>query len=387
MTRVVISPTNVAGFPEGGGHYWVYMQYALGLWELGCEVYWLERMSSFRDADHRRRVLETFFARMRDSGLGGRAFLHDLADGNSGRVLVGPDGSRDERTPDVLDRLAAGADLLLNFDYAVDRTVLERFARTALVDIDPGQLQYWIQNGQLRVHPHDQYYTIGETVGTPAARFPDCGVRWIYVRPPVCLTQWPFTYDAACEAFTTVSGWWSRDWFTDGSSLSFGNTKRKSFMRFVDLPRLTHQPLELALNLAPGDERDRGLLEFNGWRVRHAYDVSATPARYRRYVQGSRGEFSCVKPSCILLQNAWISDRSLCYLASGKPIVVQDTGPSAFLPHGTGLFRVSIPEQAAEAFARINADYRRHCIAAREIAETYFDARRVVAGILETSLA
>ena len=107
---------------------------------------------------------------------------------------------------------------------------------------------------------------------------------------------------------------------------------------------------------------------------------------YQSYIQRSRGEFSCAKPSYLKFETAWISDRTVCYLASGKPVVVQDTGPSAFLPNGEGMFRFTTAQQAAEAFAAINADYERHCRAARELAEAYFDARLIAEKILSRAL-
>jgi glycosyltransferase involved in cell wall biosynthesis len=131
---------------------------------------------------------------------------------------------------------------------------------------------------------------------------------------------------------------------------------------------------------------DRQLMESHGWRIRHSRDVAGTPEMYQAYIQGSRGEFSCAKATCMKFQNAWISDRTLCYLASGKPVVVQDTGPSAYLPSGEGLFRFSTLGGAVEALASINAEYERHCRAAREIAEAYFDAGQVVERLLNCAL-
>ena len=127
-------------------------------------------------------------------------------------------------------------------------------------------------------------------------------------------------------------------------------------------------------------------MEGYGWRIRHSQEVAGNPEMYQAYIQGSRGEFSCVKPSCKKFQNAWISDRSLCYLASGKPVVVQNTGPSAFLPSGEGMLRFSTLEEAADALTAVNLDYERHCRAAREIVEVYFDARRVLGRILDCAL-
>ena len=143
------------------------------------------------------------------------------------------------------------------------------------------------------------------------------------------------------------------------------------------------RPAEDGLGHGRLDADDRLLLERNGWRVRHSTEVAATPEAYRAYVQQSRGEFSCAKPSCMAFQNAWVSDRTLCYLASGKPVVVQHTGPSRFLPDGEGMFRFSTLDEAAAALATIEASYARQCRAAREIAEELFDAKRVLAQILD----
>jgi glycosyltransferase involved in cell wall biosynthesis len=131
------------------------------------------------------------------------------------------------------------------------------------------------------------------------------------------------------------------------------------------------------------EQRD---LESRGWRIRQSRQVAATPELYQSYIQQSRGEFSCAKRSCMKFQNGWVSDRTLCYLASGKPVVVQDTGPSGFLPNGEGMFRFSTAQQAAAAIEAINADYERHCRAARKLAETCFDARHVVGKILTCAL-
>jgi hypothetical protein len=141
------------------------------------------------------------------------------------------------------------------------------------------------------------------------------------------------------------------------------------------------------LCLAPEDNEERRFLEQQGWKIQHAWEVSSTPEQYRTYIQRSRGEFSCVKPSCIRLQNAWISDRTLCYLASGKPAVIQHTGPSRFLPDAAGLFRFRSLEEAARALDAMEADYERQCCLARKLAEEYFDARKVVGSVLERALA
>jgi hypothetical protein len=384
MATVVLSPCNVANFPEGGGHLWVYQQYAQGLRRLGCDVYWLEQFDRSGDADRDARAMATFFERMGRYGLAGKAVLY-TGRGEPDEYLGLPRAEAEA----VFRR----ADLLLNFHYATGPGLLARFRRTALVDIDPGLLQFWVSVGQVRPGRHDRYFTIGETVGRPAARFPDCGLTWLYTRPPIDLESWPYAPDPGRAAFTTVSSWWGagkageESWVTDGKDVCYDNNKRIAFLEYVDLPRRTSQELELAVYLGEGDDADRRLLGSHGWRVRHSREVAGTPEAYQAYVRSSRGEFSCAKPSCLRFQNAWVSDRTLCYLASGRPAVVQDTGPSSFLPSGEGLFRFATVGEAADALAAVNADYGRHRRAAREIAEAHFDARPALERLLNLALA
>jgi hypothetical protein len=379
MAIVVISPFDVVNFLEGGGHFWVYMQYAQGLRQSGYDVYWLENFRSSGNAEQDAARLSLFVARMEAYGLGGKLILY-ISHGQTG--ASGLPAEYAGMTQSEAEAIYDQADLLLNFHYAMDPALLARFRRTALVDIDPGLLQFWISRGQLAVHAHDYYFTTGETVGMPAAPFPDCGLPWIHIRPAVCHERWPYVYDPHCEAFTTVSNWNTIDWIKDGDAI-YDNTKRAAFLQFAELPCMTNQVLELALYLGDGETEDRQALERQGWRVRHSLEVASTPELYQAYIQGSRGEFSCAKPSCMKFQNAWISDRTLCYLASGKPVVVQNTGPSSFLPNGQGMFRFSTLSEAADALAAINADYETHCRAAREITLAYFDARRVIEKILD----
>src|SRR6266511_2452351 len=399
MSTVVISVYKVASFPDGGGHFWVYLQYALGLRRLGCEVYWLEQLRPARDPERGDAMLSTFLERMKRYGLEGKTLLYTMArDGDDGATSPRFIGCTRPEAEAVLRR----ADLVLNFHYAIDPRLLACARRTALVDIDPGLLQFWISTGQLAVPPHDCYLTTGETVGTPAALFSDCGLPWTHIRPPVCLDLWPFTYEPQADAFTTVSSWSSASWLKmnrNGQTVLVDNTKRISFLDFADLPRHTSQPLELALYLldrdpagqarprqAEKDAEDRALLEGHGWRVRDSRDVAGSPAAYAAYIRRSRGEFSAAKPSCMAFQNAWVSDRTVAYLASGKPAVVQHTGPSSFLPHGEGMFRFTTLTDAADALETISANYEHHCRAARDIAERHFDSRRVLATALNAAL-
>src|SRR6185437_5251404 len=197
--------------------------------------------------------------------------------------------------------------------------------------------------------------------------------------------EWPMTRADSRAPFTTVSGWWE-DWI-EYQGENVNNDKRTSFLEHADLPLHTSAQLELALCLSAEDDGDRRFLEQRGWKIRDSWEVTSTPKQYRAYIQRSRGEFSCAKPSCMLLQNAWISDRTLCYLASGKPAVVQHTGPSSFLQDAEGLFRFRSLEDAARALNMVQSDYERQCMLARHLAEDYFDARKVVGSVLERAVA
>jgi hypothetical protein len=362
-------------YPQGGGHSWVYLNWALGLRSLGCEVVWLERLRGrYTDPQDEEAYFNALKARLKRYG------LERIA-------LWSPSGRQppQEVTEQCLDLdSVVGADLLLALRYDLPSRLVSSFRRSALLDIDPGLLQTWISKGQIEPARYTRYFTTGETVGMPGARFPDAGLEWHYAPPCVALDWWPVCPADEGAPFTTVSHWYMSTWMEDGGE-AYPNDKRDGFLPFLDLPRHTAQPLELALYL-DGDRTERTALEARGWRVRESVEVAATPWDYQGYIQASRGEFSCVKPSCVRMQNAWISDRTLCYLASGKPAVVQHTGPSRFLPDAAGLFRFSDLGEAARCLDAVASDYERHGRLARALAEEHFDARKVVGSVLERAL-
>jgi hypothetical protein len=376
MSLTVCLSAYTLGYPKGGGHTWVYLNWVLGLRGLGCRVIWLEGLHPGVPADRARDLVATLKRRLQPYGLaGGLAVCSLTAEPLPSAAAL-----------ECLDLdAAAEADLLINLRYGIRPEVVGRFRRSALVDIDPGLLQCWMAAGKIEVARHDVYFTIGETVGRPGTRFPDAGLKWQYTPPCVALNWWrphPARQDAP---FTTVSHWYMDEWEEDGAEV-YPNDKREGFLPFLDLPRHTSQPLELALCLE-GNEGERASLQACGWSVREAHEVASTPEDYQRYVQESRGEFSCVKPSCVRRQNAWISDRTLCYLASGKPAVVQHTGPSRFLPDAAGLFRFRDVAEAARCLETAAADYDLQCRLARALAEEFFDARKVAGAVLDQTLA
>ena len=379
-TTVCITPLTL-GYPQGGGHLWVYLNWALSLSALGCRVLWLEEIGEFaatRPKEEVERDIALLGRRLDDHGLGSALALASTG----GEQPLHPslvEGRLD------LDAVVDEADLLLDFAYDTPRDVLARFRSTALVDLDPGLLQLWASQGDLRVGEHDAYFTIGETVGTSRARFPDGGVPWLYTPPPVFLPAWEPVEARAGAPYTTVSNWWGEWLYLDGESVN--NDKRTAFLEYLELPRRTSARLELALTMDDYTAvTDGPLLRRNGWTVEDAWETCASPERYQSYIRGSRGEFSCAKPSCRLLVNAWISDRTICYLASGKPAVVEHTGDSCILPEGEGLFRFRDLDEAVAAIEAVEADYERHSGAARTLAEERFDGERVVRKVLERAL-
>ena len=259
---------------------------------------------------------------------------------------------------------------------------MPRFPRTAVVNLDPELLHAWLDEGSVELPRYDTYFTTAETVD---GRHSGAGLPWVSVPECVALDWWPVRAAPEDAPFTTVSSWDSDEWFRDGTTWR-SSSKREGLQPFLDLPRHTAQPLELALRFWEDRDEDRLELEGRGWRVIHAYDVSSTPDDYQRYIQGSRGGFSWAKPACATSQNAWISDRTLCYLASGKPAVIEHTGPSRTLPDAEGLFRYHTVEEAARHLDTVAADYEHHSRLARALVEEHFDAKKVLASVLERAL-
>ena len=363
MTTVALM-ANTLHYPQGGGHRWAYLNWALGFRSIGCEVLWLEWAHARPLEGEVSDLATTLVTHLQPYGLGDRV------------VVIRADGD--------LETVASRADVLVNFIYGLPQEMVDRFRRSALMDIDPGLLQTWMVDGAFVVAHHDLHFTIGETVGTSSARFPDAGRPWNYTPPCVSLEAWPVWPVGPGAPFTTVTHWAGHEYVRDGTEW-YLNDKRSGFLPFLDLPRHVDQRLELAAYLTRGDEATE--LQERGWHVRRSREVASTPLDYQCYIRASRGEFSCVKPSCLRFQNAWISDRTLCYLASGRPTVIQDTGASAILPDRCGVLRFRDLAGAIACLREADENHAYHARAARALAEEHFDARRVTQGVLERALA
>lgn len=377
---VCVSP-GTADYPQAAGHLWAYLNWALSLRAAGCRVIWLEDVGGLLDSRSVTEAAEnlaTLAMRLERWELGSALALADF---RGGPVL--PELARGRLD---LETAADEADLLVNFTYEAPHEVVSRFRRTALVDLDPGLLQIGMSRGDLVVEHHDAYFTIGETVGAAGTRFADGGVRWQYTPPPVYLGAWEPLPPEPEAAYTTVTNWWGEWIVIDGETVN--NEKRAAFMALLDLPAQVAAKLELAVT--PDDYTmgvDGRTLSDHGWTVRDAWKTCGAPEAYRDYIRRSRAEFSAAKPSCRILANAWVSDRTLCYLASGRPAVVEYTGPSRILPDADGLLRFRDVDEAAAAIHAVEADPEHHSRRARELAQEHFDGVQVVRSLLERALA
>jgi hypothetical protein len=251
---------------------------------------------------------------------------------------------------------------------------------TVLIDGEPGFTQMKMVQAQAdgtMLPVFDFYYSNGANIGTPDSSAPDAGKSWRHVFNPVDTESYPLIPPPSSGSFTTVMNWQSHEPMNfDGQT--YGQ-KDVEFARFEDLPGRTNAPLEVAVAGQVPEQQ----LRAQGWQLRDAHEVTDTYDAYRSYIAGSLGEFSVCKNVFVATRSGWFSDRSAAYLASGRPVVLQDTGFSDHLPCGEGLFAVSSVEQAATALDTIMSDYPRHARTARELAETYLDTRLLMGRVLD----
>jgi hypothetical protein len=319
-----------------GGHVWVLLQYLLGFQRLGWDVLFLDRLgqSACVDAAGRPCPPEAAAPARRVAELMARFGLADafalVCDGD-GRT-VGPP----RRT--VVERVRESAFLLNVMGFLTDPQILAAADRRVFLDIDPGFGQMWRELG---LHDpfegHHAHVTIGQNIGQPDCAIPSGGLAWITTPQPIVLEHWPRQAGAG-RAFTSVASWRGAYGPVEYNGRTYG-LRVHEFRRFAALPRLCRQPFELALEIHPSDQPDRALLERNGWALVEPAAVAGDPWSYRAYVQGSRGELMVAKGMYVQSNSGWFSDRSICYLASGRPVVAQDTGFRSHCPTGRPLAR------------------------------------------------
>jgi hypothetical protein len=280
-------------------------------------------------------------------------------------------------------KLVETSALLLNVNgFIVDDEVLGRARLRVFLDIDPGFGQMWRELGlHDAFRGHDAYVTVGERIGEPDCTIPTSGLEWITTPQPVLLDLWPVRSDGG-ERFTSVASWRGPFGPLEYEGKTYG-LRVHEFRKFVRLPSLSRQSFEIALDIDPGEVDDLALLRDHGWSLADPSAVAGDPWAYRRYVQQSKAELMIAKNMYVESRSGWFSDRSICYLASGKPVLAQRTGFEERYPTGAGLVAFGTLDEALEGAEEISRDYRRHALAARSLAEEHFDSRKVLGRLLE----
>ncbi len=363
------------------GNVLAYLHYLVGLHRLGHEVLYLEESgwpgSCYDPAaraygDDPQPGLQIAQALLAEHGTRATVCFVNRDDGRTWGV-----------TWEELKRVLAAADLLLNLGGVCWLPEFRLCRRRALVDMDPFFTQVGRFGGPL-LDEHHVRFSYGANIGRPDCAIPTGGRDWLPTAPPVVPELWrcqpPAEGEGAADRpFTTVANWSAYGGVTHAGA-HYGQ-KDEEFLRLLDLPRRTPQRLELALTGAGPEVRDQ--FAAAGWSIRDAAAVSADMRTYQEYIAGSRGELSAAKHAYVATRSGWFSDRSVCYLAAGRPVITQETGFSAILPTGRGLFAFQNMDDILDAIEAVESDYESHCRAAREIAEEFFAAEIVVGSVLE----
>jgi hypothetical protein len=364
VTVAVVSGA-LANKPGQSGEAWVKLSWVRGLQRLGVEVWFIEQLAEAMAGDERARswfcdVTERF-------ELADRAALLER-----GKSIVGP-------SVEELVAVAAEATLVNISGHLTFPRLFGAFRRRVLVDIDPGFTQFWHDEGLegANLAGHDAYFTIGERIGRDDCPIPTGGIDWRPVRQPVVLGDWPLAEVREGNRFTTIATWRGPFGPVEHGGRRYG-LKVHEFRKFVELPQRSPHRFEIALDYHAADQGDVDALSEHGWRIVDPQAVAGDPDALRRYVQGSGAEFSAAQGMYVDTACGWFSDRSVRYLASGKPVLVQDTGFGDVLPVGEGLLAFRTIEEAAAGAAEISSRYAEHCAAARGIAERYFDSELVL---------
>ncbi len=369
---------SIAQRPGYGGHASAFLQYALGLRQLGYEPILIDRLSAEMaiDAEGRpcpaaRRAAIEWFERVTElAGLRGSCALL-LDDGQT----IGLGRER------LIDAIAAAPCLIDVMGFLGDEELLGASELRVFLDVDPGFPQLWRELGQADLlSGHHRHATVGANLGRPGCEIPDCGIDWIGLRPPVVLEQWPAA-PRASSAFTSVCSWRGPYAPIECEGRRLG-LRAHELRRFAELPRRVEAEFVLALDIETADGRDADLLAGHGWQLRDPRALAGAPAAYRELIRRSGAEIAIAKNIYVATRSGWFSDRSACFLASGRPVLCQDTGFRETLPVGEGLLAFATLEEAVEGANSILGDWARHSRAAREIAEEHFDARKVLDGLL-----
>ena len=364
----------IARYPFGGVT-WCSLMYLIGLRDLGHEVFYIEDTGEY--------IYDPVQNARSEDPTYGTTYIHESLSpfGLGDRwALVNYDEVYHGATRETVRAFCADADLFINLSGGswFWRDEYTRIPHRVFIDTDPVFTQLAIAKGDpwyVDFFTHfNHLFTFGASIGTPASDVPTGQFTWHKTWQPVVIGQWQSDGGRPDGPFTTVMTWKTES-FTDVD----GN-KDREFIKFIDLPSRTSRRFELAVN---GPQQ---FLRAHGWQTVDAMGVSRSLWDYRDFIQGSKGEFGVAKNAYVANRSGWFSDRTECYLAAGRPAIVQDTGWSAHLPHGTGLIPFSSADEAVEALARVSADWSAHARRASEIAREHFDAAVILPRLIEVAL-
>lgn len=380
MARIVLG-TYLVRYPLGGMMSWA-LQYIIGLHRMGHHVVVVES-ATYPDAcfdpvtrdmtDDPTHGLSVVEGLLRRFEMPGRLCFVDVEGRHHG--LNQAEVREAFRTADVFVDMGT---------HGSWQELAELAGRRVLIDGEPGFTQLKRENARIAGAPvaeYDGYWTSGINVGTSRSPTPSAGVLWQPLPHPVVLDLFPVTAAPAGGPITTVMNWQSYA-PVEHEGQTYGH-KDRSFEVFADLPRRVDAALELAV-AGPAVPNDR--LNTLGWRTRDGHEVTRTLDAFWDYIRASRAEFSLCKEGYVSLRTGWFSDRGGAYMASGRPVVQQDTGFGDVLPCGEGLFAVTTVEAAATALESVLRDPVAHGRAARAIAEQHLASERVLGPWLEAVL-
>jgi hypothetical protein len=368
----------IAADPHQGGATWAVLQYVLGLKELGHEVLLVEPISasairpkdaSFAGSENARyfqNVLSEFSLEQ------SAALLHSETRETIGLPF------------DALEAFAGGADVLINISgMLTDKALISRIPVRIYLDLDPAFVQLWheTQGVDMRFDGHTHFVTVGLAIGTDSCDVPLCGREWIRTLQPLVLSHWDRVPKLDWNAITTVGNW--RGYGSISHDKKLYGQKAHSFRQFMSLPRQVKEQFVIALAIHDGETPDLEALAESGWHLMCAEEAAGTPSRYRNFIQRSKAEIGIAKSGYAVSRCGWFSDRSVCYLACGRPVIAQETGFSRHLPTGRGLFSFNTTEEAAACICKMNEDYALHSEAARTLAETHFGSGFILTRLLE----
>jgi len=370
-----------------GGQTWLYLNWLSGLKKLGHDVWyveddsvWLYNPATWSVTDDCSYAIKHISNSLDRIGLEDKWAFRLIDKMNVPLSCQGLSNSE-------LNDLYRDCDVLLNIVGATQ--LREEHLQAPLrvyIETDPVSAQLRLAQGNAQIRDifsgHHKFATYGENYGSPDCSVPLGEIEYIKTRQPIDLDFWSMAYTPEAQFFTTIG-----NYKQVGSDLEYGGeiyrwSKHYEWEKFIDLPKRISQKFELALKI-DGLE-DIYSLENFGWRVVSPYRMSLDVfGAYPEYIRQSRAEFTVAKDQNIRLRSGWFSERDACYLASGKPVVAQDTGFSNIIPTGEGLFAFSTMDEVLAAIDAINSDYQRHCKTAKAIAEEYFEASSVAAQLLK----